>query len=114
MDFTTLVTSAAYTIVTPLNLDNNNDIWAFVKPFDHWVWLNLFISVPCFILILGITDYIAKGMGINLGTARLAEYQLANNEKKSFSLSEILPQVLQMTINLQVVQEAWKQISFLG
>ena len=57
-----MVTSAAYTIVTPLNLENNNDIWAFVKPFDYWVWINLLISVPCFILILGIVDYVAKGM----------------------------------------------------
>ena len=61
VDFSTLVTSAAYTIVTPLNLENNNDIWAFVKPFDYWVWINFLISVPCFILILGIADYVAKG-----------------------------------------------------
>ena len=59
-----MVTSAAYTIVTPLNLENNNDIWAFVKPFDYWVWINLLISVPYFILILGIADYVAKGMMI--------------------------------------------------
>ena len=62
VDFSTLVTSAAYTIVSPLDLENNNDIWAFVKPFDYWVWINLLISVPCFILILGIAEYVAKGM----------------------------------------------------
>ena len=61
VDFSTLVTSAAYTIVTPLNLENSNDIWAFVKPFDYWVWINFFISVPCFILILGMADYVARG-----------------------------------------------------
>ena len=63
VDFSTLITSAAYTIVTPLKLEN--DIWAFVKPFDYWVWINLFISVPCFILILGIADYVARGMKIS-------------------------------------------------
>ena len=41
VDFSSMVTAAAYSIVIPLKLEN--DIWAFVYVFDYWVlWMDEF------------------------------------------------------------------------
>ena len=59
VDFSSGVSEESYSIVIPLK--TGNDIWSFTNPFHYEVWIFSLISVPIFILTLGLAEYITSG-----------------------------------------------------
>ena len=57
VDFSSVITTTYVSIIIPVKIEN--DIWSFVNPFHFEVWTCWIISVPVFILVMGVADYIA-------------------------------------------------------
>ena len=59
VDFSSLVSEESYSIVIPLEIQN--DIWSFANPFNFEVWIFSLASIPIFILSIGLAEYLASG-----------------------------------------------------
>ena len=46
-----------YNIIIPLITEN--DIWSFINPFRYEIWIFTLISIPVYILAMGVAEYIA-------------------------------------------------------
>ena len=59
VDFSSGVSEESYSIVVPLRIEN--DIWSFANPFNFEVWIFSLLSIPIFILTLGLAEYLTSG-----------------------------------------------------
>lgn len=59
MDFTIPLTNSFATVVVPLKVESN--IWFFIDPFSYWVWIGLLISIPIYLITMGLTNYLFGG-----------------------------------------------------
>ena len=57
VDFTSTITTGYMSVIVPIT--TKNDIWSFVNPLEFEVWIFWMISIPIFILSMGVADYIA-------------------------------------------------------
>ena len=57
VDFTSTITTGYMSVIVPIT--TKNDIWSFVNPLEFEVWIFWMISIPIFIISMGVADYIA-------------------------------------------------------
>ena len=57
VEFTSAITTGYMSVIVPITIENN--IWSFVNPLEFDVWILWIISIPIFILAMGVADYIA-------------------------------------------------------
>ena len=58
VDFTSTITTGYMSVIVPIT--TKNDIWSFVNPLEFEVWIFWIISIPIFIVSMGVADYIAN------------------------------------------------------
>ena len=63
MDFTSPIYMDGFAIVVPLSF--KADVWAFLEPFSGEVWNLSFLSIPSFLLAMGLAEYLG-GYSIDL------------------------------------------------
>ena len=56
VDFSAAIIMEMYNIIIPLTIEN--DIWSFLYPFEDEVWICFLLSVPIFIIAMGLAEYI--------------------------------------------------------
>ena len=60
VDFSSPVLHSYYTIVVPLQ--HKSKMWYFATPFAYHVWLFIIISIPTYIAIMGLAEYMYTGL----------------------------------------------------
>ena len=58
VDFSAAIIMEMYNIIIPLTIEN--DIWSFLYPFEDEVWICFLLSVPIFIIAMGLAEYITN------------------------------------------------------
>ena len=56
MDFTSPIYMDGFAIVVPLSFKAH--VWAFLEPFSAEVWNLSFLSIPSFLLAMGLAEYL--------------------------------------------------------
>ena len=59
MDFTRPVGRGYYAVVIPLKSKSN--MWYFIDPFHCTVWIMFFLSIPIYLIAMGLSDYVYMG-----------------------------------------------------
>ena len=59
MDFSKEIYYDGYTMVVPLSF--KADIWSFLEPLSSEVWIMSMISIPIFLLAMGLAEYAYSG-----------------------------------------------------
>ena len=60
MDFTRPVGRGYYAVVIPLKSKSN--MWYFIDPFHSYVWILFFLSIPVYLIAMGLSDYVYMGV----------------------------------------------------
>ena len=60
MDFTRPVGRGYYAVVIPLKSKSN--MWYFIDPFHSNVWILFFLSIPVYLIAMGLSDYVYMGV----------------------------------------------------
>ena len=59
MDFTRPVGRGFYAVVIPLKSESN--MWYFIDPFQHIVWILILFTIPMYTVAMGLADYVFMG-----------------------------------------------------
>ena len=59
VDFTVQVADGYYSVVLPLK--HESKMWFFIDPFSYSVWLGFLLSIPIYVLAMGLADYLFCG-----------------------------------------------------
>ena len=61
VDFSSTITMQPHNIVIPVK--TAEDLWSFVNPMDYQVWICALGSIPIYILVMGLAEYLSSGSG---------------------------------------------------
>ena len=59
VDFSTTIKMQPYNIVIPVR--TNKDLWSFVNPFAYQVWICAIVSIPAYIFVMVLAEYLCGG-----------------------------------------------------
>ena len=59
MDFSSIIATGYRSVIIPVQTENN--MWSFLEPLEFEIWILCIISIPIFIIVMAMADFVASG-----------------------------------------------------